>query len=64
MKKLKLHLLFALVMSIMLCGAYLFLPAYFSSLDDKVRDIYFNYRGNVETTVQVVIVDIDEKSLK
>lgn len=64
MKKFKLHLLFAFVVSLLLSSSYLYLPSYFSTLDDKLRDIYFNYRGKIDTTGQVVIVDIDEKSLK
>jgi len=63
-KKLTMHLLFAFIMSVLLSSAYLFLPSYFSTLDDKLRDIYFNYRGPIPTTGNVVIVDIDEKSLK
>lgn len=48
----------------LLGASYLLLPSYFSSADDKMRDLFFNYRGTVPTTGQVAIVDIDERSLK
>lgn len=44
--------------------AYLFLPDYFQSLDSRVRDLYFNFRGAQKASDDIVIVDIDEKSLK
>jgi len=34
-----------------------------SSFDEKLRDILFTMRGEIPTSKQVVIVDIDEKSL-
>jgi adenylate cyclase len=48
----------------MLSSAYLFLPNYFQSLDNRVRDFYFKFRGPEPTSDKIVIVDIDEKSLK
>ena len=45
-------------------GAYLFLPSYFQSLDERVRDFYFKSRGTQSVSQDIVIVDIDEKSLK
>jgi len=45
-------------------GAYLFLPEYFQSLDSRVRDFYFKIRGNEKVSDSVIIVDIDEKSMK
>ncbi len=43
--------------------AYLFLPASYQSLDDRVRDFLFLARGVTSASQEVVIVDIDEKSL-
>ena len=43
--------------------AYLFLPASYQSLDDRVRDFLFIARGVVPASPEVIIVDIDEKSL-
>ena len=48
----------------LLASSYLFLPTYFQSLDDRVRDFYFKVRGPQRVSEDIVIVDIDEKSLK
>ena len=45
-------------------SAYLFLPEYFQSLDARVRDFYFKVRGVEQPSDSVVIVDIDEKSIR
>jgi len=39
-------------------------PSFFSALDARIVDAMFQVRGNQKTTDSVVIVDIDEKSLK
>ncbi len=57
-----LTLLFILVTSILITS-YLYLPTYFQSLDSRVRDFYFKYRGDEKASPDIVIVDIDEKSL-
>ncbi len=62
--KLKILTLLFIALSVMISSAYLFLPSYFQSLDDRVRDFYFNYRGPTEADESIVIVDIDEKSIK
>ncbi|MBV5321767.1 MAG: adenylate/guanylate cyclase domain-containing protein [Sulfuricurvum sp.] len=43
--------------------AYLFLPATYQNLDDKLRDFLFLARGVTHASDDVIIVDIDEKSL-
>ncbi len=58
-----LALLFLIVTSTMLVS-YLYLPTYFQSLDNRVRDFYFKFRGPEGASEQVVIVDIDERSIK
>jgi len=45
-------------------GFYLFLPSYYQSLDNRIRDFYFKFRGYEKVSDDIVIVDIDEKSLK
>jgi len=61
----KLFLLFFFVfISIGTSSAYLFLPDYFQSLDDRVRDFYFKFHGPTKTSTDITIVDIDEKSIK
>ena len=62
--KLKVLTLLFIILSTMISSAYLFLPNYFQSLDDRVRDFYFNYRGPTKSDDSIVIVDIDEKSIK
>jgi len=57
-------ILLFLVLSGLLSSAYLFLPKEFQSLDNRVRDFYFNVRGPQKADNRVVIVDIDEKSIK
>ncbi|MCD6433691.1 MAG: adenylate/guanylate cyclase domain-containing protein [Sulfurimonas sp.] len=62
--KYKVLLLLFILLSVFLSSAYLFLPDYFQSLDNRVRDFYFKYRGSERTSDDIVIVDIDEKSIK
>jgi adenylate cyclase len=53
-----------ILLSLVLSSAYLFLPSHFHSLDNRVRDFYFKFRGPQKASDDVVIVDIDEKSIK
>jgi len=53
-----------ILLSVLLSSAYLFLPTHFQSLDNRVRDFYFKFRGPEKASEDVVIVDIDEKSIK
>lgn len=53
-----------LFITILLSGAYLFIPTYFQSLDDRIRDLYFQFRGPEKTSDDIIIVDLDEKSIK
>lgn len=47
-----------------LSWAYLFMPQVFFSFDNRLRDFMFVLRGELPKSDNVVIVDIDEKSLK
>ena len=53
-----------MLISTLLSSAYLFLPSHFQSLDNRIRDFYFNFRGPQKASSDVIIVDIDEKSIK
>jgi len=53
-----------ILLSVLLSSAYLFLPNHFQSLDNRVRDFYFKFRGAEKASEDVVIVDIDERSIK
>ena len=58
-----LTLLFVFIVSLT-SSAYLFLPDHFQSLDSRVRDFYFKFRGAEKTDDSIIIVDIDERSIK
>ena len=62
--KYRVLILLFLFTSILLSSAYLFLPTHFQSLDNRVRDFYFKFRGPQKASDDVVIIDIDEKSIK
>ena len=62
--KYKVLILLYILISITLSSAYLFLPKHFQSLDSRVRDFYFKFRGPEKTSEKIVIVDIDERSIK
>ena len=54
----------AFVLALFLSWAYLFTPQAFFSLDNRLRDFLFVIRGELPKSDNVVIIDIDEKSLK
>lgn len=56
--------LLASLLAISLAWAYLFIPQAFFSFDNRLRDFMFVLRGELPKSGNVVIVDIDEKSLK
>lgn len=62
--KTKVLLLLFLVITSIISSAYLFLPAHFQSLDNRVRDFYFKFRGPEKVSDDVIIIDIDERSIK
>ena len=43
---------------------FLYLPSSLQSLDNRLRDFFFITRGEIPQSGNVVIVDVDEKSLK
>jgi len=54
----------ALILSLLLSCAYLFIPQTFSSLNNNLRDFLFNIRGELPQSNKIVIIDIDEAALK
>ena len=64
MSKTKVLLLLFLLLSTLFSSAYLFLPNHFQSLDNRVRDFYFKFRGPEKASEDIVIIDIDERSIK
>lgn len=53
-----------ILISLALSSAYLFLPSHFQSLDNRVRDFYFKFRGHEKASDDIIIIDIDERSIK
>jgi len=64
MKSFLIKISLALVLAISLSWAYLVMPQAFFSLDKRLRDFMFVIRGELPKSERVVIIDIDEKSLK
>jgi len=62
--KTKVLILLFLFSSILISSSYLFLPEHFQSLDNRVRDFYFKFRGPQKASEDVVIIDIDERSIR
>lgn len=54
----------AFSLGILLSWAYLFMPQAFFAIDNRFRDFMFVIRGELPKNDRVVIIDIDEKSLK
>jgi len=54
----------ALILALLLSWAYLFIPQTFFSFNDHLRDYLFNIRGELPKSDRIVIIDIDETSLK
>ncbi len=54
----------ALLLSLFFTWVYLYTPQTFYSLDNKLRDMMFSLRGELPKNNNVVIIDIDNKSLK
>ncbi len=63
MKKLSVLALFGIFIGLALTLFYIHAPASVLALDDTFRDFYFLIRGKTQTTNNVIIVDIDERSL-
>ena len=64
MGRIKIQLLVGLLIALLTSMSYLLMPAKFQALDNQLRDYMFLVRGYLEPSKDVVIVDIDEKSLK
>jgi adenylate cyclase len=63
-KKYFIYILSVLVTSFSLIAVYLFFPQTLQTFDNRLRDYMFVLRGEIPQTNDVVIVDIDETSLK
>ena len=64
MKKGTIKIIISFMLSFLITFIYLFTPQVFYSLDNRLRDFMFVLRGELPKTNKIVIVDIDDKSLK
>jgi len=64
LKKFILYTTVAIVLAFLLFWVDMFYPNIGSAFDGKMQDFMFKVRGKVEDSKNVVIVDIDEKSIK
>lgn len=58
------YCLASFIISAFLCSIYIFFPNLLDQFDAKFRDAFFIERGAIKTSQNVVIVDIDEASIK
>ncbi|MDX4026476.1 adenylate/guanylate cyclase domain-containing protein [Aliarcobacter skirrowii] len=63
-KKILIYSFLSFCISIFLIFLYIFFPNLLDSFDNRIKDSFFTYRGEIPTSSSVVIVDIDEISLK
>ena len=63
LKKFFLYLFAACLGAGMMISVYIYFPQSLESLDNRIRDFLFIVRGEEPQSGQVVIIDIDEKSL-
>jgi adenylate cyclase len=63
-KKFFIYILPGLVVAGISISLYLLIPSQFEVFDNKLRDMLFINRGTIEPTGHVVIIDIDERSIK
>ncbi|MGM0519686.1 MAG: CHASE2 domain-containing protein [Campylobacterota bacterium] len=64
MKKYFLYLLSILVTASSLCILYIYFPQTLQTFDNRLRDYMFVLREEIPQTKDIVIIDIDESSLK
>lgn len=63
-KKFLLYLLSAITVSVLVISFYIYFPKKFESIDNTLRDYMFIVRGELQNHNNVIIIDIDEKSLQ
>lgn len=63
-KKFLIYGFFSFLISSFLIFFYIFFPNLLDSFDNRVRDSYFIFKGETKTSNNIVIIDIDEASIK
>ncbi len=64
LKKFLIYLSLSFILAIILSVIYIFFPKLPDSFDNRLRDYLFTIRGEIPNTNNVVIIDIDESSIK
>ena len=64
MKKSLAQLLLALIISVSSITGYLKFSDIFLPFEYKIKDLMFKARGEIKGNKNIIIIDIDEKSLK
>lgn len=64
MKKTIVQLIFTLLVAFVGLFGYLKLSSFFMPFEYKIKDMMFNARGEIKGSNHILIIDIDEKSLK
>ena len=63
-EKRKILIVLFVLLSLLLSISYIYIPNKFQTLDNRIRDFYFLIRGSEKVDNNIVIIDIDEKSIK
>ncbi|PRM90321.1 adenylate/guanylate cyclase domain-containing protein [Aliarcobacter cryaerophilus] len=63
-KKILIYGSFSFFISSFLIVFYIFFPSLLDSFDNRIRDSYFIFKGETKTSNNVVIIDIDDSSIK
>ncbi|PRM92291.1 adenylate/guanylate cyclase domain-containing protein [Arcobacter cryaerophilus gv. occultus] len=63
-KKFLIYSFFSFLISSFLIVLYIFFPSLLDSFDNRIRDSYFIFKGQTKTSNNVVIIDIDDSSIK
>jgi len=64
MEHMKIHIFAGFMVALLTSILYIIMPEKFVALDNQLRDNMFLVRGSVPASNDIVIVDLDEKSLK
>ena len=63
-KKFLIYFSLAFMLAFFLSLFYIFFPKALDSIDNRLRDYFFTIRGEIPNSDNVIIIDIDEKSLQ
>ncbi|MEA2018789.1 MAG: adenylate/guanylate cyclase domain-containing protein [Campylobacterota bacterium] len=64
LKKIFIYFLISIIVSLVVSTSYLYIPKTLESFDNRLRDYMFIVRGEEPNSQNVIIIDLDDKSLK